>query len=243
MSTTWWEGPRPATKFAPNFKVPLFIGIDGSAEFIKSLSGYIQELETTIIDQEHLVSSVPKSTDDPYKHTQQWKQHNLFDDVPGLDGDHLQRFPKHESVNELLNLIRINYLEHLANLRYPRKKVYINGWANILRGGEWISKHSHMSHEEAYLSGCYYLTTNNTNLYLSNPGSSGESLLDEIAIKTDTRKLVLFPSWLPHWSDKCEDNSIRMSIAFDIVTETTMQGNPWRPHILFDDPGTMPGLK
>ena len=238
MATQFLEGPKPKTKFGKQFKAPIYTAKDGSKEFIKTLYDYVVHLEDTIISKEELVSSVPKSSMDPYQYTQQWKQHNLFDDVVGLDGEHLQRFEKIPEIDQLLKLIREHYLINLANLRYPRIKAYIHGWANILRPGEWITPHTHITGPEAYLAATYYLSTNNTSLFVHDgtyPETCG-------SVSTEAGKIIIFPSWLPHWSDKCEENTIRVSLAFDIVTETTVQSNPWRPHVLLDDPATMPGL-
>lgn len=239
MTTEWWNGPVPLNKFAYKHKVPLYVAKDGSADFVKRMTEYVLNIEENIIAKEHLVSEVPKNDSmDPYQHTQQWKQHNLLNDVPGKDGEHLERFPKDPVIEELFNLLRTNYLTHLANLNYPRIKVWVHGWANVLRHDQWISRHNHMSHENAYLAATYYLTTNNTNLYMANPVNPK----DEIAIKTEARKLVIFPSWLQHWSDACISEPTRISLAFDIVTEETVLQNPWRPHRLLDDPESMPGL-
>jgi hypothetical protein len=235
MKLTWFEGDPPLTKFAPKFKIPIGIGRDGSPDFVNRLTSYLLNVEETIIKDEELVSSVPKSEIDPYKHTQQWKQHNLINDVAGEGGDHLQRFPKDPVIEEFFNILRNSYLEHLANLRYPRIKVYAHSWANILRNGEWISKHSHMTNSDAYLASTYYLTTNKTVLNLENQ-------FDRVQIPTIAQTMVFFPSWMLHWSDKVEDDTLRISIATDIVTENSIKGNPWRPHRLLDDPETMPGL-
>lgn len=236
MKLTWFEGDPPLTKFAPKFKIPIGIGKDGSSDFVNRLTSYLLNVEETIIKDEELVSSVPKSEIDPYKHTQQWKQHNLLNDVAGEGGDNLQRFPKDPVIEEFFNILRNNYLEHLANLRYPRIKVYAHSWANILRNGEWISKHSHMTDSDAYLASTYYLTTNKTVLNLENQ-------FDRVQIPTIAQTMVFFPSWMLHWSDKVEDEILRISIATDIVTENSIKGNPWRPHRLLDDPETMPGLR
>ena len=236
MKLTWFEGDPPLTKFAPKFKSPIGIGKDGSSDFVNRLTSYLLNVEETIIKDEELVSSVPKSEIDPYKHTQQWKQHNLLNDVAGEGGDNLQRFPKDPVIEEFFNILRNNYLEHLANLRYPRIKVYAHSWANILRNGEWISKHSHMTDSDAYLASTYYLTTNKTVLNLENQ-------FDRVQIPTIAQTMVFFPSWMLHWSDKVEDEILRISIATDIVTENSIKGNPWRPHRLLDDPETMPGLR
>lgn len=237
MDVVWFEGSTPLTKFAPKFKVPLGIGFSGTTDFIQRLTDYLLKVEKEIIVHEELVSKVPKNENDPYKHTQQWKQHNLLNDVEGLGGEHLQRFPKDPVIEELFNLIRTNYLEFLAKLKYPRQKIYIHAWANVLRNGEWISKHSHFNNDEAYLAGTYYLTTNETALYLEN-SLTGEA----VNITTEQRKIIFFPSWIPHWSNKVDNDSIRISIAFDLVTEDAAIANPWRPHRLLDDPKTMQGI-
>ena len=238
MDVVWFEGAKPLTKFAPAFKVPIGIGFAGSSSLIDRLKTYIFKIEKDIIVNEELVSTVPKSKEDPYRHTQQWKQHNLLDDVAGLGGENLERFPSDPVIEELFTLVRTNYLEFLAKLNYPRKKVYIHGWANVLRDTEWISKHRHITTEESYLACTYYLTTNNTALFFENP-----LIGDTTGTPTEEKKIVFFPSWIPHWSDAVTDNSIRISLAFDIVTESCTIRNPWRPHRLLDDPDTMPGLE
>lgn len=240
VGTTWFEGEKPATKFGPKFRAPIYVGVDGSADFVKRLTDYVFKIEKDIIEKEELVSQVPKSDKDPYRHTQQWKQHNLLDDVPGMNADHLARFPKDSIIEELFKLIRTHYLMHLANLQYPREKVYIHGWANVLRENEWISRHTHITGKEAYLACTYYLTTNPTELYLENPANPEE---DCIGIKTEARKIIFFPSWIPHYSDAVPNAGTRISLAFDIVTAATVRGNPWRPHRLLDDPNTMPGIE
>lgn len=238
MGTVWIEGKKPKTKFARRTRVPIYLAQENNRELIKNLTKYILELETNIISKEELVSSVPKSSSDPYKHTQQWKQHNLFEDIPGLDGETLARFPANPVTDELLKLIRIHYLTFLAELGYPREKVYMHGWANVLRKGEWISKHAHITNENSYLAATYYLTTNNTKLYLENINDSDTAY----NVETQQGRLLFFPSWMTHWSDPCEDEELRISIAVDIVTEDTMRANPWRPHTLLDDPETMSGI-
>ena len=239
MNTFFIEDKSPKTKFGIKIKTPIYVAKDGSKEFIEKLTNYILYLEDNIIAKEALVSEVPKNNGDPYKHTQQWKQHNLLKDDVGLGGEHLKRFPYDPVVDELFKMVRSHYLVHLANLKYPRIKAYIHAWANVLGPKEWISKHTHITGAESYLASTYYLTTNDTCLYLGHPIDN----TNDIKIETVSGKLIFFPSWIPHWSDVCENNKKRISIALDIVTEDTMKANPWRPHILLDDPKTMVGIE
>ena len=138
----------------------------------------------------------PKGANDPYPYTQHWKQHNLFWDASALDGEHLERFEMTPEFEKMFHIVRKNYLLFLKELNYPRIKVYIHAWANVLREGQWISRHFHMADEHAYLSGCYYLTTVNTNLMLYNPirPEHVESF------QTNAGNLLFFPSWVPHES-------------------------------------------
>lgn len=227
-----------STKFGPKLKYPVYVVEDGSTDFINRLTKYVLDVEENIIAKEGLVSDVPKNDADPYQHTQQWKQHNLLRDFAGLDGEHLERFPHDPVMDELFSFIRMHYLTFLAEMKYPRIKAYVHAWANVLRGDQFISRHSHITGPEAYLAATYYLTTNNTSLYFENPIN-----MTAAGVATVAKRVVMFPSWLVHFSDKCEEGKMRISLAFDIVTENTMIANPWRPHVLLDDPATMPGLE
>jgi hypothetical protein len=240
MPSTWWEGQKPKTKFAPHFRVPIYYAKDGGKDMIEGLATFCREMESTIIANEELVSSVPKNNTDPYKYTQQWKQHHLFDDsIPRKGGDTIvERFPENNYCRELFDLIRYHYLLHLKNLGFPRKRVWIHAWANVLRKDENISRHMHLADEFAYLSGTYYVTTSNAGLELQNPIRVQETSI----IANEAGNIILFPSWIPHLSQKYTGPEDRISIAFDIVADENARANPWRPHELFDDPDQMPGL-
>lgn len=238
MTTHWFKSDTPLTKFAPNLQMPLYNTIEDNPVLIAKLRDQIIAFENQI-SKESLVSEVPKQTGDPYAYTQHWKQHNLFWDQNAKGGDQLERFPMTPELEKLFHIIRKHYLIFLKELNYPRIKVYIHGWANVLRKGEWISKHSHMSDSTAYLSATYYLTTNPTFLHLINC-----TRVDQLeSFATREGRLIMFPSWIPHESDPCTDDNLRISIAYDISIGQNLISNPWRPHVLLDDPATMEGLE
>lgn len=228
----------PKTKFAPVLHVPCFKITDGSDALINALKLQVLELEKQITTEE-LVSEVPKMGVDPYPYTQHWKQHTLFWDRSALDGEHLERFVMTTEFEKLFHLIRKQYLLFLKELNYPRVKVYIHGWANVLREGQWISKHYHQDDEVAYVSGTYYLTTVPTHLDLINPLRTNF----KDSIPTTKGTMLFFPSYIPHESTVYHGDDVRISIAFDIVVESCIRSNPWRPHVLFDDPDTMDGFE
>ena len=238
MSTIIWKGNQlPNTNFAIDINAPVYTSKDGTPEFNKALIDYVYECEQ-VLEREELVSPVTKNEIDPYKYTQHWKQHNILDDSgPRLDGDHLEKFKTNPVQQLLFNKLRENYLLLLADLKYPRKKVWIHSWANIIRHGEFISPHTHIVNHNSYLASVYYPQSSKASLYLAHP-TDHESFL-KVDIKESN--VLMFPAWVKHHSD-INNEGDRVSIAADIVVEDIMLKNPWRPHILFDDPKTMKGL-
>jgi hypothetical protein len=235
-----WRGKEPLTKFGPRVYAPMYFTKDGTEDFNKRLIEYVLECET-VLEKEELVSELTKNPSDPYKYTQQWKQHNLLDDSgPRKDGDHLEKFKSNLIQKELFEKIRTNYLLMLQEFKFPRIKCWIHAWGNVLRQGEFISRHSHVPGEKAYLAVVYYPHSAPTNLALLHPISDDKD--DIVAIPTKESSLCFFPSWMVHVGDKVDYDGLRISVAADIVIEATMKNNPWRPHILLDDPETMPGL-
>jgi hypothetical protein len=233
-----WRGEEPVTKFGPRIYAPMYMSKDGTKDFNKRLIDYVLECEKVLEDEE-LVSELPKNNADPYKYTQHWKQHNLLDDTGSRkDGDHLEKFKPNPVQKELFDKIRTNYLLMLQKFKFPRIKCWIHAWGNALRKDEFISKHSHIPSNQAYLASVYYPHSSPTDLLLLHPISPEVT----IKIPTEENSLIFFPSWISHVGTKVDYDGLRISVASDIVTEHTMNANPWRPHILFDDPDTMPGL-
>lgn len=234
----WFNSETPLNKFAPNLKIPMYAASEGSDEFINKLLSQIYKFEDQITKEE-LVSDVPRSDKDPYSYTQHWKQHNLFWDVDALGGNKLERFPMSPELEKFFHIVRKQYLLFLKELNYPRLKVYVHAWANVLRDGEWISKHHHTADPSSYISGTYYLTTNPTYLKVSSP-----IRVDQMEMfPTKKSSIVMFPSWVPHESDVYKGNDTRVSLAFDICMSGSVLSNPWRPHVLLDDPATMEGFE
>ena len=142
MPAFWFNSETPVTKFAPNLKIPMYTANEGNDKFIDALIQQIYKFEEQIITED-LVSEVPRDGKDPYSFTQHWKQHNLFWDVDGKDGNNLKRFPMSAELETFFHIVRKQYLLFLKELTYPRHKVYVHAWANVLRDGQWISKHHH----------------------------------------------------------------------------------------------------
>jgi hypothetical protein len=236
MSLIYFSSPPPQTPFAPSFNIPLYEGNFVDPRFMGMLAQYVRELEQDFITKEQLLSEVPKSVLDPLEYTQQWKQHNLVGDtVLENDPTDFKRFPPKAIQEQLFNTIRMHYLQFLEDLKYNRRKVYINVWANILRDGEFISPHNHSQSSNGYLAGTLYVTTSNANFVLDKEGS-------KLKIAPEPGRIVFFPSCLTHYTETHKGVGQRISISFDIVLEDIAAAHIYRPHRLLDDPDTMPGL-
>lgn len=238
MTIVHFNCEEQKTKFAPNLKMPIYVGDFQSDSMISALIVQSLKFEKQIMGEE-LVSEVPLNLKDPYPWTRHWKQHNIFWDASALGSEHLERFEMSSELEKLFHVIRKHYLLYLKELNYPREKVYIHGWVNILRKGEWISLHHHTSDGHSYVSGTYYLTDSPTTLALINPIRVDQKEV----FQTVKGRMIMFPSYVPHESTIYNGDDLRVSIAFDITGTAASNSNPWRPHVLFDDPATMDGLE
>ena len=128
----------------------------------------------------------------------------------------------YSEIKEFKNFIKEEYLKFSKELGHTiPNKTYIHCWANVLRkGGRPIAVHHHADgHVDApqsysYLSGNVSLQADNTKTYYENP------FTDEFqGIINTPGDLILFPSNIRHWTDKNESDNLRISLAFDIITE------------------------
>ena len=103
-------------------------------------------------------------------------------------------------IAQLHQEIRIFHDEYFAQVigsEPPPLKVRC--WANVMRKGDKIKKHSHSSHPWTYLSGhfcvqCEDTSTNYYHTYTGNP----------YPIENSAGQMTIFPTWVPHDTDKHE---------------------------------------
>lgn len=105
----------------------------------------------------------------------------------------------------------------------------LEGWANVLRAGQYHSLHSHPS---ATWSGAYYVTGNpdagvpghagRLELVDPRPGTgvthAGSSwLYGRLLINPGPGQMVVFPGWLQHYVHPVAGDEPRISVAFNVV--------------------------
>jgi hypothetical protein len=125
-------------------------------------------------------------------------------------------------IQELKEFIRQQYVDYSTRLGYVPGKTYIQCWANIIRDNQrCITPHEHAcAHAQApgeysHVSGNLCLQADNTRTYYKNP------VLPDMAAPIDNApgEMILFPSYIVHWTDQNTSKTPRISIAFDIITE------------------------
>ncbi len=110
--------------------------------------------------------------------------------------------------------IRKAHDEFISGFNFPPTgPLYVQCWANVMREGEKIQMHTHGRDPWTYLSGHICVEVDGTNTYYQNPFGG-----DPWASPNEVGKITLFPSYIPHFTDRV-DSGIRITIAFDIYTQ------------------------
>ena len=115
--------------------------------------------------------------------------------------------------------------QYLNDLEYEYEKLEITGmWANVLYEG---SAHAPHTHSNNFLSGVYYLSTNEKSspIQFFDPRVQANVLRPRNKTNWDNASMVqfaaiqssgyIFPSWLQHWVPPTEDE--RISVSWNIL--------------------------
>jgi len=136
--------------------------------------------------------------------TSRFKYYNLF-------------FENNEQLKKVENFIKNNIKLFLKYKTINQKKIYTQCWFNVLREGEEIKSHQHRAVSDfhlSFISGNFCTTNNNTKTYYTS--LNGEKGL---GIDNGAGKLILFPSYTPHFTTVNKSKEERISIAFDIYPD------------------------
>lgn len=134
-------------------------------------------------------------------------------------------------VLDLQNAITDSYKLYLTSIgAKPESVIYVQCWANIIRNnGRFIFKHNHADahgdapEEYSYVSGNLCLQAENTGTYYQSPFTDHHYRIENIPCE-----MILFPSFVNHWTDPNLSEDLRISLAFDIITPEVyaMTNNP-----------------
>lgn len=136
---------------------------------------------------------------------------------------------EHPTIDKLKKDIHNQYLEFMKELDEEPEQIYINGWFNPYKQGQGQRIHYHNFSDSSYLSGIVVLTEGNTTTDFMVPSVPGidpdhnKPLYDIVKIKNYPGALVFFPQWTYHAVDLIKDDIKRVTIGFDIFTESGMK--------------------
>ena len=111
--------------------------------------------------------------------------------------------------------------EYFKKLGHKNTSLMYQSWANRLKDGSILKRHSHAG-PYSYISGVYYVKTNKSStiyhlpLDIRIPGVE-DFCQTNIEIQNVEGGLVLFPSFIEHNSTPTKKNEDRITIAFDIL--------------------------
>jgi len=126
-------------------------------------------------------------------------------------------FQKHNELEKVENFINKNIKLFLKYKTIDQKKIYTQCWFNVLREGEDMKSHQHRNISDfhlSFISGNFCTTNNNTKTYYTTLNGEKGSGIDNSA-----GKLILFPSYIPHFTTPNKSKEERISIAFDIYPD------------------------
>ena len=128
----------------------------------------------------------------------------------------LVEFKETEHLKKIIKNAHMDFMKEL-NLTFE-DNLYIQCWANVMRKGEEIKKHSHSINNYDYLSGHICIQTKDTKTYYIEPYHK------EVFSLTNTiGNITLFPSWVEHFTDKVLKDEERITIAFDLRNSKSME--------------------
>ena len=196
------ENQPVVTPLSPIFKYHIL------ETYVEDLN-YIKTLEDFIISNESdIIANLPPSNDGS----------------TGLGNNSLTsrfasiNFFKCSEFDFLKTIIKQEIKEYLKYIGFPefKERLYGQCWANVMRSGDQITKHQHSMDSDTFLSGNLTVKTNGSHTYYCNRYNTNDQYVSQNKIGG----LTLFPSFIEHGTSKVE-NDIRISVAFDIITEKT----------------------
>lgn len=153
---------------------------------------------------------------------------------PDFLGDAYTAYTAHNTINILQDIVNLpgcsNILKNISecindytsNIKFPACKIYCS-WFNVQRPGSLLKRHFHSGGPDpSFVSGALYInvddksppiTFENPNPYiiLKDPPANNYSY----SYIPNVGDLILFPSWLFHYSDKLNLTENRIVISFN----------------------------
>lgn len=189
----------PETEYAPSFDISL--GYSEWTEYDK-----IDTIREFLIRKENDIKNIEVRHDGgtglgDKSVTARFGQYHIFDLADECP-----------EINDMADFMRMSYIEFVTQEHNRIRELDSVCWYNILREGENIDIHSHGSTSKDYLSGNMQLDNYETNTYYQCPFDKDYNL----GVQNKKGGLILFPSYIQHFTDAFQDKGHRVSVAFDL---------------------------
>lgn len=199
----------PLTEFAPTWNIPIWTAVYPNSANIDTMRDWIIDNEERLIEKykTHDVRNDGGTGLGLESLTAQYNKFNLFSETQEV-----------EAFQDLLYFIRTQYTEFMGELRYKVRDCLMFSWANVMRTGQTVGRHNHGASHYAYLSGNMHFDKYETTTSYYNP--YGEVQYDFDNVKGG---LTFFPSYLLHGTNQHLEETVRVSMAFDLLDKGYQQ--------------------
>jgi hypothetical protein len=201
---------EPLTEFAPVWHIPFWMTIYPHTENIDIMKDWILSNEHRIIDQYASNSRNDGGTGLGLKSlTAQYNTFNLFKETNGI-----------EAFDHFNNFLRVEYEKFMTECNFKIRQCTMYAWANVIRTGQTIKKHHHGGSHYAYLSGNMHFDKYETVTRYYNPYA--ELHYTCVNVKGG---VTFFPSYIFHETTEHNEDSNRVSMAFDLYDVAHTDGH------------------
>jgi len=155
-----------------------------------------------------------------FKKNERWDEdtHRLSD--PSFESNVIEEF-KLTAFRKELEFHIVEYIKGIGGPIIANSKI-TNSWVTLTNKREYAVLHAHGKSD---LAGVYYFQTsgNDGNIYFRNPNRhlcnsyAFGHLQDEVEVKPEVGKILLFPGWLDHGVRTNKEDSERISVSFNIT--------------------------
>jgi len=199
MRIIQFESNNPKTIFAPEWNFSIY---ENTIDDLDGIKNIILEKEKEIILK--------------YPYVHDWNT-GLGEDSLTSRSNHynLLEWDKCKALKEKIKKCHDEFI--IITKNKIETEIYAQCWANVLRQGEYLKPHQHWTSEYCYIGGHICLDDYDTRTHYVNPFNK-----KTYPSENERNKITLFPNWVEHYTEKF-NGEIRVTIAFDIITEIVYQ--------------------
>jgi len=142
-----------------------------------------------------------------------------------------REFLFHPALKDLVKEIQLAINDYVLQFEELEPTIISASWFNVLGSGGVVEKHKHvdswLNTKGSVVSGAYYphVESGSVPLIFDFPDKRKLSIQDTkydtipFSVESKSGNLILFPSWLPHWTEPNETNE-RITVSFNSIRKS-----------------------